>query len=290
MTPTLSIVVPTRNRPELLPGAVESALAQTIGDVEVVVVDDGSVEPVRLAPDPRVRTVRLPESRGLAAALNAGARTARGRWLAHLDDDDRLSPRMAELSLAAIEGSPLAPPVAALSGLEEVDRDGRVLRTRLPPRSRPRGDHYSLEPLEPGRAYEIRNTMVAERSLVLALGGWDERFRARVRHEFFLRLNPVCSLQGIDEVTYRLLDHALTPRVSRDDALKHDTLVLLERTHRELFRSHPRRYAHYLRVDAQRLRRLCRRREAALRIAHALRLDPLETGRFVAAETRARLA
>jgi glycosyltransferase involved in cell wall biosynthesis len=88
--PAVSVIVPTRDRPALLPTAVESVLEQSLGDVEVIVVDDGSREPARLPADPRLRVVRFPSSRGLAAALNAGAREARGRWLGHVDDDDRL--------------------------------------------------------------------------------------------------------------------------------------------------------------------------------------------------------
>jgi glycosyltransferase involved in cell wall biosynthesis len=273
MTPSLSVVVPTRNRAEYVRTAVESVLQQSLGEVEAVVVDDGSREPVRLPADPRVRVIRLPESRGLAAALNAGARDARGHWLGHLDDDDRLLPHMAEASLEAIERSDLPLPVGALSGLDVVRPDGTLVTRMLPP-TRPRGSHYSLEPLEPGRAYEVRATLVAERSLVLDLGGWDEAFRARVRHEFLLRLNPVCSLQGIHRVGYHALDHGSGPRVSKDDLLKHDTLTLLVEKHRDLFESHPVRYAHYLRVDAGRLRRLGRRRESAAALVGALRRDP----------------
>jgi glycosyltransferase involved in cell wall biosynthesis len=272
MTPSLSVVVPTRDRADHVPTAVESVLQQSLGEVEAVVVDDGSREPVRLPADPRLQVIRLPESRGLAAALNAGARDARGQWLGHLDDDDRLLPHMAEASLQAIERSELPPPIGALSGLEVVRADGTVV-TRLLPPTLPRGSHYSLEPLEPGRAYEVRATLVAERSLVLDLGGWDEAFRARVRHEFFLRLNPVCSLQGIDAVGYHAVDHGSGPRVSKDDLLKHDTLRLLVEKHRDLFESHPIRYAHYLRLDAGRLRRLGRRRESAAALVGALRRD-----------------
>lgn len=168
--PVLSIIIPTRNRPHLLLRAVESALSQTIADVEVIVVDDGSDPPVRLAVvDPRLRLVRQPQNRGLAAALNAGAKTARGRWIAHLDDDDRLLPTMAEISLNALAQSTLPPPVAVLSGIESVNPDGTVRGQSLPP-THSRGNHYSLELLEPGRVYETRNTFVVERSLLASVG------------------------------------------------------------------------------------------------------------------------
>jgi glycosyltransferase involved in cell wall biosynthesis len=279
-TPAVSVIVPTRDRPTLLPTAVASVLEQSLGDVEVVVVDDGSQEPVGLAADPRVRVVRLATSRGLAAALNAGAQEAKGRWLGHLDDDDRLLPHMVEASLEAIERSKLPPPVAALSGLDIIRPDGTVITRMLPP-TRPRGSHYSLEPLERGRAYEVRATLVVERSLALELGGWDEAFRNRVRHEFMLRLNPVCSLQGIDRIGYQAVDHSSGPRYSKDVLLNHETFELLVEKHGRLFESHGRRYAHYLRGDARRLHALGRRREAASAVARALKYDRAWTLKWI---------
>jgi glycosyltransferase involved in cell wall biosynthesis len=287
-TPAVSVIVPTRDRPALLPRAVESVLEQSLGDVEVVVVDDGPHEPARLPSDPRVRVLRLPVSRGQGAALNVGAREARGRWLGHLDDDDRLLPHMLEASLEAIERSRLPLPVAALSGVEFVRPDGTVTAQLLPP-TRPRGSHYSLEPVEPGRSYIVRATLVVERSLVLELEGWDETLRGRVRHEFLLRLNPVCSLQGVDRIGYLALDHSNGPRVSKDDQLMHEMLERLVEKHRPLFEAHGRRYAHYLRADARRLHTLGRRREAAVALARAVRYDRSRTLKWMRAAARRRV-
>jgi glycosyltransferase involved in cell wall biosynthesis len=279
-TPAVSVLIPTRDRPGLLPTAVESVLEQTLGDVEAVVVDDGSREQVRLPPDPRIRIIRLPQSRGYGAALNAGTREARGRWLATVDDDDRLLPHMLEASLEAIERSELPPPVAALSGIEFVRVDGTVAQRLLPP-TLPRGSHYSLEPKQPGRAFRVRATLVVERALLLELGGWDEAFRGRLRHEFLLRLNPVCSLQGIDRIGYVALYHASGPRLSTNDLLMHEALELLVRKHRRLFESHGARYSYYLRSDARLLYRIGRRRQAALALARAFRYDRARTAKWM---------
>lgn len=286
-TPTVSVLIPTRDRPGLLPTAVESVLEQTLGDVEAVVIDDGSREQVRLPPDPRIRIVRLPQSRGYGAALNVGTREARGRWLATVDDDDRLLPHMLEVSLEAIERSELPPPVAALSGIEYVLPDGTMVARLLPP-TLPRGSHYSLEPVQPGRAFPVRATLVVERALLLELGGWDEAFRGRLRHEFLLRLNPVCSLQGIDRIGYVALAHGSGPRLSTDDLLMHEALELLVRKHRRLFESHGPRYAHYLRSDARLLYRLGRRGQAALALARAFRYDRARTAKWMRRQAKRR--
>lgn len=89
--PTVSIITPTYNRPELLQEAIQSVLAQSLDDWEMLIVDDGSdpgVQPVIDAfADPRLRYVRL-EHVGRSAARNRGLELARGDYIGFLDDDD----------------------------------------------------------------------------------------------------------------------------------------------------------------------------------------------------------
>jgi glycosyltransferase involved in cell wall biosynthesis len=242
--PTLTIVIPSHARPHLLPDAIESALSQTMSDLEVVVVDDGSPEPVRLAADPRLRLVRLPVARGNGGARNAGLSVARGRWLTCVDDDDVMLPHLAEVSLEAAERAILPPPVGVLSGVAVVGGDGRVLEERFPP-TRPRGCHFSLESRDAGRSYFVKQTLVVETDVLRAIGGWDASFRSRTVTEMFLRLNPVCSLLGLDVVTYQLRVHD-GPRLSRDPRLRHESFVQLVGKHRSLLEAHPEGYADLL--------------------------------------------
>jgi Glycosyl transferase family 2 len=268
--PLLSIVIPTRDRPARLPEAVQSALGQRVGRLEVIVVDNGSTSPVTVPEDPRLRVIRCPYG-GTAAARNAGALAARGRWITCLDDDDRLFPHMTEVSLHALERSALPPPVAVISGVEVVSPKGRVLERRLPP-TRPRGAHFALEPLEPGLSYRTKQTLVVERDLLLAVGGWDASFRSLVLTDLFLRLNPVCSIIGLPELTYQHVQHD-GYRLSRDPALLQSSFGQLERKHRALLEAHPLGHARLLRVHARRLSELGRRRAAFTATDRALRLN-----------------
>ncbi|PSB13282.1 glycosyl transferase family 2, partial [filamentous cyanobacterium CCP2] len=120
--PSLSIIIPTYNRPELLSRAVQSALNQTESDIEVIVVDDGSTPPVTLPEHNQLRVIRLDPNQGGAAARNHGAAAARAPWITYLDDDDVLLPDMAEKALRSIAQIPqtLPAPVALLFGLKIV--------------------------------------------------------------------------------------------------------------------------------------------------------------------------
>jgi glycosyltransferase involved in cell wall biosynthesis len=85
---SVSVVIPTRDRPRRTRAAIGSALGQTLPPLEVIVVDDGSAEPFEFD-HPKVRLIRNDEPRGAAAARNRGLDAAAGEWVAFLDSDDR---------------------------------------------------------------------------------------------------------------------------------------------------------------------------------------------------------
>lgn len=274
--PQLSIIIPTRDRPQLLPRAVQSALSQTMTDLEVIVVDDASTQPVDLPVDPRLRVIRLSTPRGGAGARNVGTEAAQGRWIAYLDDDDCLLPHMAAVSLDAIALATLPPPVAVISGIDVVDDAGKTLETRLPPPSRPRGCHFALEALEPGKSYNTKQTLVVEREIILQLGGWDEAFRSRVHTELFLRLNPACSIVGLPVVTYQLYEHP-GARVSRNSSLRQESFQRLINKHEAIFRAHPQMFANFVYDHARMLYRMGDKSQALSSVFWAMQIDPLPT-------------
>lgn len=106
--PLFSVIVPTYDRGPLLAEAVASVLGQTVGDFELIVVDDASPSPPELPGDPRVRLVRRAVNGGPAAARNTGLEAARGRYVAFLDDDDLWLPRRLALALEGLRRAPVA--------------------------------------------------------------------------------------------------------------------------------------------------------------------------------------
>jgi glycosyltransferase involved in cell wall biosynthesis len=100
--PLVSVIVPARNAAAFLPDAIASVQAQTISNIEILVVDDASSDgtwPLLLkaaALDARVRPIRRPARGGAGAARNAAIRRAQGRWIALLDADDLWLPQRLE--------------------------------------------------------------------------------------------------------------------------------------------------------------------------------------------------
>jgi glycosyltransferase involved in cell wall biosynthesis len=109
VAPLVSVVVPCYGQARYLEQSIESVLAQTYANLELVVVDDGSPDNARRVVEryPGARLVGQ-ENRGLAAARNAGIRESEGELVVFLDADDRLLPRALELGVEELSRHPEA--------------------------------------------------------------------------------------------------------------------------------------------------------------------------------------
>lgn len=108
--PTVSVIVPCFNLGAYLPEAVDSVLAQSFQDFEVLIADDGSTDPDTIAlldtfDRPKTTVIRAPHQ-GLAATRNLLLQRARGTFLCALDADDRLHPEFLARTLAAFQRDP----------------------------------------------------------------------------------------------------------------------------------------------------------------------------------------
>ena len=131
---TASVVIPTRNRPDLLALTLRSVLGQRDVDIEVVVVDDGegpeTVALVNALDDARVRLIRNSGPRGECGARNCGVAAAQREWVAFCDDDDLWAPGKlaAQIAAALDEGT-----AWVYGGDVAVDLQLRVLSGSPPP-------------------------------------------------------------------------------------------------------------------------------------------------------------
>ena len=192
-TPEVSIILPTWNRLPLLRKAVDSALAQTHRDFELVVVDDGSTDGTRdyleAIDDSRVRSVWLEHRGDLTSARSAGLRHVRGEWVAFLDSDDLWLPE----KLASQRQRLAAHPTCRWSytGYSLIDVDERPLPERSALLGRPVSGHI-LEPLLRFTVAVAVPAMLVQRSLIDEIGGFDETLPIRSDYDFALRL-AACS-------------------------------------------------------------------------------------------------
>lgn len=127
-SPIVSVIIPVYNGENYLGRAIESVLRQTIGEVEIIVVDDGSTdsthEVVRAYGD-RVRYLRQ-ENTGVAGAFNHGLRLVTGRYVSWLSHDDLFEPTKLEMQVSALSGC--ATPAVCYTDASFIDSDGAVIR------------------------------------------------------------------------------------------------------------------------------------------------------------------
>jgi len=103
--PSVSVIIPVYNRLEYICEAIESVLAQTYKNYEIIVVDDGSTSNVKRVLESYMDEIKYiyQENKGLAAARNTGIKNSKGKYLAFLDDDDLFEPKKLEIQVSVLE-------------------------------------------------------------------------------------------------------------------------------------------------------------------------------------------
>lgn len=196
-SPKVSVVIPSYNRAGTLSRSVTSVLAQTEGDFELIVVDDGSTDNtpslISSLRDPRIRWEHHIRNRGPAAARNTGVSAAKGKWIAFLDSDDEWLPEKLELQLAHIsERAPEAWGVCC--GLYLREKGYGSVKTLIPPSPSHWHKHLLLGcNLGPG------TTLMVARQAFDEIGFLDEKFRRFEDWEWLLRFVKRFPLTTVSE-------------------------------------------------------------------------------------------
>lgn len=203
----VSVVIPAHNTEKYVGECIESALAQTWPDTEVVVVDDGSTDgtPGVLAGySGRAKIVRSAECRGLSAARNRGVEESTGAWIKFLDSDDMLEPGAVELLMGAAGALPPSARVVPIADICYMDEAGRVFATPDP------YPYNSLSQAEQGGIlledmYAGMSKQIISRRAFDRVGGFDERYLIAEDIEFNLRLviGHGYRFQHVQGVVYR---------------------------------------------------------------------------------------
>ncbi len=201
-SPRVSVIIPAW-RPTLLEGALASVRAQTWRDFELIVVDDGSPEPVAPSETADLVLVRQANA-GPAAARNTGVAVARGELVAFLDADDQWRPAKLARQVDLHDRRP----EVVLSTTDTLGADpSGAKQWRL------RERHAFTGELVPFRVLFHENCIatsaaMARRDALLAAGGFDEQRRLAEDYALWLRLGVRGAVGYVDEV---LVDYLTNP-------------------------------------------------------------------------------
>ena len=127
--PTVSVIIPTYNRAEMVKEAIQSVLVQTYTDYEIIVVDDGSTDntcDVVAGLSDKVRYLHQ-QNAGPSSARNRGIHLARGKYIAFLDSDDLFLPAKLEKQVACMERNPEV--ILSHTSYQRVNADGRYIES-----------------------------------------------------------------------------------------------------------------------------------------------------------------
>ena len=166
----VSVVVPTLNRPAMLLRALESITSQTCRPLEVIVVVDGpgndDLARILRQEQPYVRLLQLKKRSGSCVARNAGVQSARGAWVAFLDDDDEWLPRKLELQLGAALRSSCRYPIVFSRVIVRTPRGTFLMPDRGPNRDESVSEYlYCRKSLRPGEVFFYTSSLLAPREL-----------------------------------------------------------------------------------------------------------------------------
>lgn len=226
MTPLVSICVPAYRAERFIEATIRSALAQTFGDFELIVVDDASpdrtVELAAAFSDPRMRIVTNRETAGAAANWNRAVSLCRGRYVKLLCSDDTIYRSCLEQQVAALETDP---DVALVSAQRDIiDEQGAVifggrgigrLRGKVGGRAAMRalvrsGTNIIGEP----------SATLMRRSSLEAAGSFDPSEAYMIDAEMWSRLLALGDFFGIDEplATFRISTTSWSANLAKEQA------------------------------------------------------------------------
>ena len=228
---TVSVIIPTYNRCHYVPNAIESVLAQTYTDYEMIVVDDGSTDNTKAALRPyldKIHYIFQPNA-GVSAARNAGIRAASSELIAFLDSDDRWLPRKLELQLPLMAEENV---VLSFTNWHFIDSSGNK-----PPKFDTSIDHIKRGEsgisvtARPNGPAILLGTCIIRHSALTRSGMFDERMRIAEDSRLLYRLAFEGCFTSSAEVLYEVnvderRPHQLTHRAGDTYRQEHASSVV----------------------------------------------------------------
>lgn len=205
---TVSIIIPTYNRLDLLRQSVNSVIKQSWKDWELIIVDDGStdetIEYLNSLNEPKIHLIPLSHSGNVARARNAGAKIACGKYIAFLDSDDLWEPDKLTIQLSALQENNAQ---WCCTFYDHIDKAGETIVTDL---GRPT-NYYGVmtsQILSTTIAVSISSILV-ENKLFENSGSFDENPLLNLREDYdlVLRLSLLAPLLIIPTILAHVREH-----------------------------------------------------------------------------------
>ncbi|PSB52488.1 glycosyl transferase [filamentous cyanobacterium Phorm 6] len=219
--PQVSVIIPAYNGDRYIVQAVESVLAQTFTDYEIIVVDDGSTDETYQVLQPYFDRIRYvyQENRGVAAARNRGIQEAKGKFIAFLDQDDFFAPDKLAAQIALFHQQPSLGIVN--SGWRLVNNQGETISDITPWLYFPKLDLETWIVQMP----VLPSAMMFSRQWLELAGGFNSEFDSVDDSDLVLRLAVLgCEAAWLHQVTVSYRQH--DQNVSIKKALKQANLFI----------------------------------------------------------------
>jgi glycosyltransferase involved in cell wall biosynthesis len=267
--PVVSIVLPTYNGSRYLAESIDSCLAQTLPDWELIVVDDCSTDATPaiiadyVARDARIRSVRHERNRRLPGGLNTGMSLALGRYLTWTSDDNRYLPEAIAQMVAELEREPNIGLVYA--PMEYIDAHGRVLG---PAYSGGPPDHLAF-------GSPVGGCFLYRREVYQTIGEYDADLFLVEDWDYWIRVAGKFRLKALSQELYQFRLHDESLSRQRQDKFCRASRKLLERHLPEMNWLSPSARARGYLLAARQAWRIGDRRDALRHIGRAFRFSPM---------------
>lgn len=197
-SPLVSVVIATYNSGDYLRAAIDSVLSQTIADLELLVIDDGSTDDTRALvasiSDPRL-TYIWQRNAGQTSAKNHGVRKARGEFIGFCDGDDYWYPNKLELQLPLFERDPRV--AVVYSAADTIDEHGNPIEAEVAEAFRGDITHELFL-----RNFVPFGTSLVRRGCMEEVGGFDESLSMGIDWDLWLRISARYHFDYVPQATY----------------------------------------------------------------------------------------
>lgn len=220
MSVIITIVIPAYNASEFISETINSVLNQTLESIEVIVVNDGSIDNTEKVvsgfSDDRIRLISI-KNKGVSNARNVGYSEAKGSYVAFLDADDVWLQDNLESKLQLLEDHPSV-------GL--VHSDGEVIDKESKPtgeiKSGKSGNLLESLLLWDGTNIPAPSSILVRKNVIEKVGGFDTRLSTAADQEFFFRVANIFEIARVEKVTWNYRVHDLN---------MHQNIMHMEKDH-----------------------------------------------------------